>query len=74
VHKSELRRRFRQLAQEAGARSADELGDALLLLMDGASLARRNFSCGDGPERNAAAAARLLVQAHLRDPTAVGAQ
>ena len=39
-YKAEMRRRFRQLAHEMGAREPDALGDALMLLWEGAYLTR----------------------------------
>ena len=70
--KSEMRRRFRELAAGTGARKPDELGDALMLLMEGGSLTRRTFDHGHGPVQSAALTARVLVDAYAglprRDP------
>ncbi len=39
-YKADMRRRFRELAREMHARDPDALGDALMLLWEGAYLAR----------------------------------
>src|SRR5882757_901231 len=52
--KTEMRRRFRTLAAQAGAVKSDELGDALMLLMEGGYLTRRTFEHGSGPLQAAA--------------------
>lgn len=65
-HKAELRRRLRELAAAAGARDAEALGDALLLLLEGSSTTRLTFGdCTTAPLCNAAAGARTLLDAHL---------
>ncbi len=55
-----MRRRFRELAREMGARDADALGDALMLLWEGSYLTRLSFSGPHGPAQGAAKAARAL--------------
>ena len=61
--KAEMRRRFRQLAHEMGAREADSLGDALLLLWEGTSLS--GLTLGQhGPVQDASKAARALIAAY----------
>ncbi len=62
-HKSEIRRRFRALASEMKARDPEQLGDALMLLMEGGYLARLTFPKG-GPVASALVAARTLMDAH----------
>jgi AcrR family transcriptional regulator len=62
--KAEMQRRFRDLAAQAGARKADELGDALMLLMEGGFLTRRTFGNGNGPLQSAALTARVLIDAY----------
>ncbi len=63
--KSELRRRFRDLAANAGAGPrAGELGDALMLLMEGGYLTRRTFGDGGGPLQNVASTVRVLIDAY----------
>lgn len=63
-YKRELRRRFRTLATEMGAREPEALGDALMLLFEGSYLTRLTFDSQQGPARNAAAAARALIGAY----------
>jgi len=63
-YKAEMRRRFRQLAHEMGARDADALGDALMLLWEGSYLTRLTFPGQHGPVQGAAKAARALIAAH----------
>lgn len=62
-HKSEIRRRFRALATAMKARDPEQLGDALMLLMEGGYLARLTFPKG-GPVTSALVAARTLMDAH----------
>jgi AcrR family transcriptional regulator len=66
--KLEMRRRFRELAAGTGAAKADELGDALMLLMEGSNLTRRTFCDGTGPLVIAALTARVLVDAYTTHP------
>jgi len=62
--KAELRRRFRELARGAGARDADGLGDALMLLWEGSYLTKLTFGGDHGPAETAAKAARSLITAY----------
>ena len=62
--KAEMRQRFRNLAAAVGACKPDELGDALLLLMEGGYLTRRTFGRDDGPLQTAALTARVLLNAY----------
>jgi AcrR family transcriptional regulator len=62
-YKAEMRRRFRQLAREMGAREPDALGDSLMLLWEGAYLTRVTMGA-DGPVQGAAKAARALIAAY----------
>ena len=64
AQKLELRRRFRTLAAAAGAEKADELGDALMLVMEGGCLTRRSFGAGAGPLQTAALTVRVLLDAY----------
>ncbi len=64
-YKSEMRRRFRDLALGMKARDAAALGDALMLLWEGGYLARLTLG-PDGPIRGAANAARTLIEAYTR--------
>jgi AcrR family transcriptional regulator len=63
-HKRDLRARLRALAAEMGARDADGLGDALLLLIEGAYLSSQIFGAG-GPSGVVAKAAEALMDAAL---------
>jgi AcrR family transcriptional regulator len=63
-YKLELRRRFRKLAREVGARDAEALGDALMLVWEGSLVAKLTFRGAHGPSDNAARAARALVKAY----------
>jgi hypothetical protein len=62
--KMEMRRRLRELAARTGAEKADELGDALMLLMEGGFLSRRTFGGVRGPLETAALTARVLIKAY----------
>jgi AcrR family transcriptional regulator len=63
-YKAELRRRFRQIAHELGAREADELGDALMLLWEGSYLSCLTFPGQNGPLHGAAKTAQVLIAAY----------
>jgi AcrR family transcriptional regulator len=63
--KSELRRRFRELARAAGARDADTLGDSLMLLWEGSYLTRLTFAGDHSPAETASKAARSLIGAYV---------
>ena len=62
-YKADMRRRFRRLAHDMHARNPDELGDALMLLWEGAYLARVTMGAL-GPVQGAAKAARALIAAY----------
>jgi AcrR family transcriptional regulator len=62
-YKMEIRRRLRKLAREAGARTPETLGDALMLLMEGGYYTRLTFPNNSGPVAAIAKAARALVDA-----------
>jgi len=62
-YKADMRRRFRRLAHEMHARDADELGDSLMLLWEGAYLTRVTLG-QTGPVQGAAKAARALIGAY----------
>ena len=62
-YKAEMRRRFRQLAHEMGAREPDSLGDALMLLWEGSYLTLLTLG-RHGPVEGAAKAARALIAAY----------
>ncbi|MBI5670960.1 MAG: TetR/AcrR family transcriptional regulator [Chloroflexi bacterium] len=63
-HKQAVRARFRELAQQAGARQPEALADQLLLLMDGAFMAVRMFGVSN-PAAQVSAAAETLISAQL---------
>ena len=62
-YKTEMRRRFSELAREMRARDPDALGDALMLLWEGSYLARLTLG-PEGPLQGAANAARALMTAY----------
>ena len=62
-YKAEMRGRFHQLARDMNAREPRALGDSLMLLWEGAYLAR--VTMGEhGPVQGAAKAARALISAY----------
>lgn len=67
AHKQAVRTRLRQLARDAGADDPDSLGDALLLVMDGAFAAARMYRRAS-PARHVVAAAQALIDAQVRAP------
>jgi hypothetical protein len=58
--------RFRELAQQAGARDANALAEELLLIMDGAWSAARVFGPGSHGRR-AAAAAKAIISSQMSE-------
>ncbi len=62
-HKIETRRRLIEMARAAGARD-DDLGDGLLLLLEGSYMARVTLA-NEGPARMLPRAARALIREHL---------
>jgi AcrR family transcriptional regulator len=62
-HKADMRQRFRRLARDMGAREPNALGDSLMLLWEGAYVARVTMGV-DGPVQGAAKAARALIAAY----------
>jgi AcrR family transcriptional regulator len=64
-YKAEIRKRLRKLAREAGAKDADVLGDALMLLMEGGYYSRLTVPQNSGPVAAIAKAARTLLDAHI---------
>jgi AcrR family transcriptional regulator len=62
-YKAEMRRRFHQLARDMHARDPEGLGDSLMLLWEGAYLARVTMG-QHGPVQGAAKAARALIAAY----------
>ena len=64
-YKAEIRRRLRKLARDAGAREPEQLGDALMLLLEGGYYTRLTFQGNTGPIGSLAAAVRTLIDAHV---------
>lgn len=68
AHKESVRARLRGLAAEARSPDPDALGDALLLLMDGAFAASRMYG-PENPATHVAAAAEILIQSTTTSAT-----
>jgi AcrR family transcriptional regulator len=64
-YKEKVRKRLRALARGTGARDADSLGDALMLLMDGGYFTRLVFPGNSGPISAVLTTVRALIDAHL---------
>jgi AcrR family transcriptional regulator len=62
-YKADMQRRFRKLALDMHAREPDQLGDALMLLWEGAYLTCVTMG-QNGPVQGAAKAARALIAAY----------
>ena len=62
-YKAQMRHRFHQLARDMHARDPEVLGDSLMLLWEGAYLARVTMG-QHGPVQGAAKAARALIAAY----------
>jgi AcrR family transcriptional regulator len=65
AYKDQVRKRLRAMARAMGARDADSLGDALMLLLDGGFFTRLIFPRGSGPISAALPAVRALIAAYL---------
>jgi len=65
AYKEQVRKRLQGMARAMGARDAEGLGDALMLLLDGGYFTRLVFPLGSGPISAALPAARALIDAHL---------
>lgn len=65
AYKEKVRKRLHALAHAVGARDAEVLGDALMLLLDGGYFTRLVFPLGSGPICAALHAVRALIDAHL---------
>lgn len=63
--KAETRRRFRRLAREAGARTPDLLGDALVLIAAGSLMTRLTFAADEWPGAQASKIVKKLLAAHI---------
>ncbi len=64
-HKRVLHQRLQDMACGMGVRDSQELGDALMLLMEGAFMMGQLFSSPDGPARSLVAAVQRLIDASL---------
>ena len=65
AYKDKVRKRLHAMARAMGARDAEVLGDALMLLLDGGYFTRLIFPLGSGPISAALSAVRTLIEAHL---------
>jgi AcrR family transcriptional regulator len=65
AYKDQVRKRLRAMACDMGARDAESLGDALMLLLDGGYFTRLVFPLGSGPISAALPAVRALIDAYL---------
>ncbi len=65
AYKEKVRKRLHTLARAMGARDAERLGDALMLLLDGGYFTRLVFPLGSGPICAALHAVRTLIDAHV---------
>jgi AcrR family transcriptional regulator len=61
-HKADVRKRFQTLCREMGVKRPDKLGDALMLLMEGAYMTRLVFGA-QGPVQVVWKAASALIEA-----------
>ncbi len=65
-HKQKLRLRLAELAADMGADDPAQLGDSLMLLIEGAFVTGQIFHAGGGPARALADAAARLIDAHIK--------
>jgi AcrR family transcriptional regulator len=69
AYKEQVRKRLHDMSRAMGARDAESLGDALMLLLDGGYFTRLIFPLGSGPISAALPAVRALIDAYLpREP------
>jgi AcrR family transcriptional regulator len=68
-HKNRMRSSIGELCRQAGARDPDQLGDALMLLVEGGYVSRLTFQCRQGPIHSLPWAARQLIGSQLTDST-----
>lgn len=66
-HKNRMRSSIGELCRQAGARDPDQLGDALMLLVEGGYVSRLTFQCRQGPIHSLPWAARQLIESQLAD-------
>ena len=65
AYKEQVRKRLHTMSRAMGARDAESLGDALMLLLDGGYFTRLIFPLGSGPISAALPAVRALIDAYL---------
>jgi AcrR family transcriptional regulator len=65
AYKEKVRKRLHGMAKAMGARDPENLGDALMLLLDGGYFTRLVFPLGSGPISAALPAVRALMDAHV---------
>jgi AcrR family transcriptional regulator len=65
-HKDRLRHRLAELAADMGADDPKQLGDSLMLLIEGAFVTGQIFRQGGGPAGALVAAAERLIDSHLK--------
>ena len=65
-HKRRLRLRLAELAADMGADDPRQLGDSLMLLIEGAFVTGQIFHAGGGPAQALAQAADRLIDSHLK--------
>ncbi len=65
AYKEQVRKRLHGMARAMGAREAEGLGDALMLLLDGGHFTRLIFPRGSGPIAAALPAVRAVINAYL---------
>ena len=65
AYKEKVRKRLHAMARAVGARDAEYLGDALMLLLEGGYFTRLIFPLGSGPISAALTAVRVLIDADL---------
>lgn len=66
AYKDKVRLRLRAMARATGASDAENLGDALMLLLDGGHFTRLIFPLGSGPIRASLSAVKALIGAYRR--------
>ena len=67
-HKNEIRGRLHELCEQIGARKPAQLGDALMLLIEGGYVSQLTFQHHEGPIDSLPWAARTLIDCHLASP------
>ena len=66
AYKNEIRKRLRKLSREVGARDPEQLGDALMLLMEGGYYTRLTYPQNTGPVAAIAKTARVLIDGQTK--------